>query len=99
MYNIGLDELDSLELFNSMNKDEDKDIKKKHASVNHPSHYNTGEIEVIDYIADKLGKDGFEDYCIGNVIKYVSRYKHKNGKEDLEKAFTYLRWAIDKKVN
>ena len=51
--------------------------------------------EVIDYIKDKLGIEGYEAFCIGNVIKYVSRYKHKNGKEDLEKALTYLKWAIE----
>lgn len=62
--------------------------------VNHPIHYNTGNIEVIDYIEDKLGMDGFLDYCIGNVMKYVSRYKYKNGVQDLQKAEWYLRRAI-----
>jgi hypothetical protein len=32
---------------------------------------------------------------MGNVIKYVSRYKHKNGVEDLKKARYYLNKAID----
>lgn len=59
--------------------------------VNHPSHYQ-GKIEVIDYLEDKLGKEGFEGFCIGNVLKYVSRYKGKNGIEDLKKA----RWYLDK---
>lgn len=67
----------------------------KNNAVNHPNHYNNGDIEVIDYIKDKLGIEGYEAFCIGNVIKYVSRYKHKNGKEDLEKALTYLKWAIE----
>lgn len=62
--------------------------------VNHPPHYNTGNIEVIDYIEDSL-KDAFPDYCIGNVIKYISRYKHKNGFEDLNKAMWYLNRAIE----
>ena len=63
--------------------------------VNHPSHYNTGNIEVIDFIKDKLTPELFEGYCIGNVLKYVSRYKHKNGVQDLEKAAVYLKWAIN----
>lgn len=41
--------------------------------VNHPNHYTQGEIEVINYIRDKLGADEFTGYCIGNVMKYISR--------------------------
>lgn len=63
--------------------------------VNHPSHYTTGEIEVINYIRDKLGADEFTGYCIGNVLKYVSRWRHKDGVQDLEKAQVYLNWAIE----
>jgi len=50
-----------------------------------PSHYKQGKIEVIDFILDqKL------NYLEGNIIKYVSRYKYKNGLEDLKKAQWYL---------
>ena len=64
--------------------------------VNHPSHYNFGSIEVIDYIRSTLGEEGCRDFCVGNVLKYVSRAKHK-GKpvEDLEKASWYLDYAIE----
>jgi hypothetical protein len=65
-------------------------------NVNHPSHYADKQIEVIDYIRDTLTPDGFVDYCIGNVIKYVSRWRKKGGKEDLEKAVVYLQWALEK---
>ena len=65
-------------------------------SVSHPTHYADKKIEVIDYIRDTLTADGFVDYCIGNVIKYVSRWRKKGGKEDLEKAKVYLEWAIEK---
>ena len=58
--------------------------------INSPAHYTNGDIEVIDYIQDKLTKEQFEGYCIGNIIKYVSRYRHKNGVEDLEKSRWYL---------
>ena len=51
-----------------------------------PNHYKQGNIEVIDFILDqKL------NYLEGNVIKYISRYKYKNGLEDLNKA----RWYLD----
>lgn len=62
-------------------------------NVRHPSHYADKRIEVIDYIRDTLSGEGFIDYCIGNVIKYVSRWRKKGGIEDLEKAEVYLEWA------
>lgn len=64
-------------------------------SVNHPNHYQTeGGLEVIDIIKSVLG-DGFEPYCVGNVLKYISRYKKKNGLEDLKKARVYINYVID----
>jgi hypothetical protein len=53
--------------------------------VINPNHYKQGNIEVIDYILDQEF-----NYMEGNVIKYVSRYKAKNGLEDLKKAQWYL---------
>ena len=63
-------------------------------NVNQPAHYQVGGIEAIDYIAAKLG-DGFRAYCVGNVLKYASRWQAKNGVEDLRKASVYLCWAIN----
>lgn len=77
---------------NELEKIADKvDVKD---NVNSPAHYTNGDIEVIDYIKDKLTLDQLEGYCIGNVIKYVSRYQHKGGIEDLKKASVYLGWTI-----
>ena len=70
--------------------------KQVNDAVNRPSHYTTGEIEVIDYIVDKLTPEQLEGYCIGNSIKYISRYRHKNGVEDLKKAVWYLNYWIEK---
>ena len=54
-------------------------------------HYAKCAIQPIDYImANRL------DYLQGNVIKYVTRYKNKNGVEDLEKAAHYLRIMIER---
>ena len=50
-----------------------------------PKHYKQGKIEVIDFILDQK-----MNYLEGNIIKYVSRYKLKNGIEDLIKAHWYL---------
>lgn len=63
-------------------------------TINKPQHYADKEIEVIDYIRDTLTEDQYEGYCIGNVIKYVSRYRLKGGVEDLKKARYYLEAAI-----
>jgi hypothetical protein len=63
--------------------------------VNHPSHYADKKIEVIDYIRDTLTSTGFTDYCGGNVLKYVSRWRKKGGIEDLKKAQVYLGWMIE----
>lgn len=63
--------------------------------VNHPSHYNQGKIEVIDYIEDK----DF-NFNLGNVIKYVSRAGFKNDTiEDLNKAKWYLEREIKRITN
>lgn len=56
--------------------------------VNHPGHYTAGGVECIDAI--KAAVPDFEAYCAGNVIKYVWRYRRKNGLEDLKKAKWYL---------
>ena len=61
--------------------------------VNHPKHYNKG-IEVWDYT------DSWKmDFLEGNIIKYVTRYKHKNGIEDLKKAKQYIERLIEREVN
>ena len=63
--------------------------------VHSPAHYADKKIEVIDYIRDTLLQNGFVDYCLGNVLKYVSRWRKKGGVEDLKKAQVYLGWAIE----
>ena len=66
-------------------------------SVNHPGHYQseTG-MEVINVIeAFTDGLNGVEAFDTGNAIKYICRWKNKNGVEDLEKA----RWYIEHLIN
>lgn len=55
-----------------------------------PEHYKTGGIETIDFIKAKLTGEQFKGYLAGNVIKYLSRFEHKAGEEDLQKARWYL---------
>lgn len=61
--------------------------------VNNPAHYTAGGIETLDYIKAKI-KD-YPSYAAGNILKYVSRYEHKNGIEDLKKAQFYLNDLIN----
>jgi len=54
------------------------------------SHYKNFKIQPIEFIH----KNNL-DYIQGNIIKYVCRYKDKNGVEDLEKAKHYIEMLID----
>lgn len=67
---------------------------KKHDIINKPSHYNQGSIESIDFI-----KSQNMNYIEGNIIKYTTRYKFKNGIEDLKKAKWYLEKLIAEHQN
>lgn len=62
-------------------------------SVNHPGHYTQGKVECIDaLVAATINLQGIEAVCTANAIKYLWRWKQKNGVEDLKKA----KWYIDK---
>ncbi len=65
-------------------------------NVNSPPHYNQAGIECIDAIAAATD-DGYEYYLQGNIIKYLWRYRYKNGNEDLRKARFYLNRLIETK--
>ena len=63
------------------------------SEVNHPSHYNDGKIEVIEFIEDK--KLGFH---LGNAVKYIARAGKKDPNktiQDLEKAIWYINRQIE----
>ena len=64
--------------------------------VNAPAHYATGNHETIEVIKEKLTKEQFIGYCMGNVSKYVLRCNLK-GKfvEDLKKAQYYLNALVE----
>lgn len=65
--------------------------------VSHPSHYQSKSgLEVIDVIAAFTeGLEGIEAVNTGNAIKYICRWKDKNGIQDLEKAMWYIQHLID----
>ena len=54
------------------------------------SHYKNMTIQPVEFIEkNNLG------FCVGNIIKYVCRYKDKNGIEDLKKARHYIDLLIE----
>lgn len=79
-------------------KDFDEWVESRTDTVNHPAHYNTGQIECIKYLEDNLG-DGFDYYLEGNIKKYLHRWRYKDAPvEDLRKAAWYLGKLIESQV-
>lgn len=65
--------------------------------VNHPDHYKgRNGMEAIEVIKEfTANQTGIEAACSANVIKYILRWKEKNGVEDLKKAVWYANYLID----
>lgn len=78
--------------------------ESKDKMVSHPNHYQTKSgVEVIDVI-EAFTEDlhGIEAVDTANAIKYILRWKKKNGKQDIEKAIwylTHLKDHLEKKAN
>jgi len=75
------------------NEEQNTRILQSNEQVNHPDHYNFGEIEAIDIIEDQgLG----EPFCSANIIKYILRYKHKGTPlKDLKK----IKWYTERLIS
>ena len=72
-----------------LDKDGNVIEKKVTEGVVHPHYYNQG-IEMWDYShSHNLG------FFEGNIVKYVTRWKDKNGLLDLQKAKQYLDKLIE----
>jgi len=68
--------------------------------VNNPSHYGKGEKDPYESI--KVIEAWGLGFCLGNVVKYISRAGKKDPKteiEDLEKAEWYLKRRITQLKN
>lgn len=69
----------------------------KNDNVNHPAHYTAGNIKCIDALeAATVDLHGLDAFCTANAIKYLWRWKYKNGIEDLNKAIWYINKLIEK---
>ena len=60
------------------------------------NHYDVPgrEKQPIEIMRDGMTDDEFCGYCVGNVIKYVMRYRYKDGARDLNKAKEYIEFLI-----
>lgn len=82
-------------------KNNNQNVNANKDMVNHPSHYQSESgLEVIDVIkAFTSNLTGVEATDTGNVLKYMCRWKNKNGVEDLKKAKWYLEHLINNVEN
>jgi hypothetical protein len=56
-------------------------------------HYTQGKIECIDYISDK---GWMVPFCLGNIVKYATRFEHKGDPlEDIEKIINYAEMLLE----
>lgn len=65
--------------------------------INEPSHYKGRHgLEAIEVVRNFGNDDMIAGFYWGNAIKYMTRYRNKNGLEDLKKARKNLDWLIEK---
>lgn len=65
-------------------------------NVNHPKHYEgKTSLECIECMRLIFGVRATHHFCFGNAFKYLWRYKHKNGYEDIKKARWYLDYVLE----
>ena len=67
--------------------------------INHPRHYTTGGVECIEAIKASMTPPEFEGYLKGNCLKYLWRYRNKDGVVSLQKCEWYLRRLIGELQN
>jgi hypothetical protein len=58
-------------------------------------HYASKTIQPWDVMEAWMTKEAFAGYLLGNCIKYLSRYREKNGTQDLQKCQHYLAKLIE----
>lgn len=59
-----------------------------------PSYYHQNGQDLIDHLSEIFNTDMFIGFMTGNIFKYLTRWQHKNGIEDLKKAQVYLNRLI-----
>lgn len=65
-------------------------------SVTEPPHYKNLAIDTLELMSVNFSDEAYMGFLEGNVLKYVMRYKMKNGVQDLRKAQYYLELLINR---
>ncbi len=66
-------------------------------NVRNPKHCQVRNgLEAIDVHRNFMNDEQLTGYHLGNTLKYLPRYRKKNGIEDLEKAKVHMDWLIEK---
>lgn len=65
-------------------------------SVTEPPHYKNLAIDTLELMSVNFSDEAYMGFLEGNVLKYVMRYKMKNGMQDLRKAQYYLELLINR---
>lgn len=66
-------------------------------NVHNPKHYQgRNGLEAIDVHRNFMSDEQLTGYHLGHLLKYLIRYRKKNGIEDLEKAKVHMDWLIEK---
>lgn len=82
-------------LHDDMLKEAGSVVDKTNDAVQHPSHYTQGKVECIEALESATaGLSGIDAVCTANAIKYLWRWRRKNGVEDLKKARFYIDYLI-----
>lgn len=67
--------------------------------IDKQEHYTANGIQPIELMRQNFTPEAFKGFLEGNILKYVLRYRRKNGVVDLRKAMTYLTWLIEEEEN
>ena len=65
---------------------------RNHILGTYDQHYSTDKIQATEFIIDSGMGEGF---CMGNIIKYATRHKNKNGAEDIKKIIHYCELLLE----
>lgn len=68
--------------------------QNENCPVDHPSHYNQFDVEVIDMMERIWGTDAVISFCMLNAFKYKMRAGNKGGHDDLIKDLEKAEWYI-----
>jgi len=61
-------------------------LGREYCQTDGSAHYKGGRVELLDLM---ISKDIIEDFCIGNMVKYATRFKQTRNLEDLKKVSDY----------